>query len=82
MHTRKGIVGSRTKEHLKWCLMCDSAEIFITSIFSYLLLSIPPPIKLKMELQIGRRLLRANQLGNHILWLADQKWGAESDHIY
>ncbi len=41
MHARKGIVGSRTEEHLKWCFVCDSAKIFLTCMFSYLLLSNP-----------------------------------------
>lgn len=58
----KELLAAGHKSVSSGALVCDSAKIFLTSMFSYLLLS-NPTIKLKMELQIGRRLLIVNQLG-------------------
>jgi hypothetical protein len=48
-------------EHLHWCLVCDPAKIF----FPLVIYFFPTlPIKLKMGLQVGGRLLIAKHLVN------------------
>ncbi len=54
-HSRK--LEQEEYEHLQRCSVCDSTKIFLTSKFSYLLLSNPKPIKLRQALQRDARLL-------------------------
>ncbi len=54
-------------EHLQQCSVCDPGEIFLTSKFSCLVFSNWAPIKLKLGLQIGERLLIENHLNKSLL---------------
>jgi len=64
-------------EHLQRPSVCNPTKIFLTSKFNSLLLFFPTPcIKLKMRVQIGKRLLIANH-PDQSLWLTNQKqWAA------
>jgi hypothetical protein len=54
-------------EHLQQCSVCEPGEIFLTSKFSCLVFSNLAPIKLKLGLQIGERLLIENHLNQSLL---------------
>ncbi len=60
--------------HLQGCSVHDDlGVIFLTSKFSYIGITfLTSPIKLKLRLQVGWRLLIANHL-DQLLWLANQK---------
>jgi hypothetical protein len=66
-------------EHLHQCSVCDPAKIFLMSKFYLLTFFQPHPIKLKLGLQIGGRLLIATHL-EPSNYLANQKQGAANKY--
>jgi hypothetical protein len=64
-----------TLKHPQRCSVFDPAKIFLTSKFICFFFPPTPSIQLKLEPQIGGRLLIANHL-DQSLWLVDEKQGA------
>ncbi len=72
-----------TLKHPQRCSVFDPAKIFLTSKFLFFIFFPTPSIQLKLELQIGGRLLIANHLDQSLYndWSIRIK-EQQSDHIY